>query len=133
MRSCAITSNLVHKLHSQELIINIEDNRGSDLVEFLCEIISIELIQDLIRPPDIVLVDRIDGEPPVVVSALRKVPGLTEGVEFFVQEVLHVHLDASVHAGFLQVSTEEKLREERLTHRSRKLRSRQHLKLLSDS
>lgn len=128
-----ITSNLVHKLHSQELIINIEDNRGSDLVEFFCKIIGIELIQDLIRPPDVVLVDRVDREPPVVVSALRIVPGLTEGEEFFVQEVLHVHLDASVHASFLQVSAERRLEEEKLTHRSRKLRSRQHLKLLLDS
>lgn len=117
----ALTSNLVHQLKGHELVVDIEHKRRSHLIDFLCEIVSFQLVQYLVRSAHVVLVDWVGENPSVVVGSLVVVSGLSEGVELLVEEVLHVHFDTSVHSGFLQVTSRLSTN---LTLRSRKLRNR---------
>lgn len=79
-----VTSELVHKVESHELIINVEDKGRSDLVHFLCKVIFFKLIEDLVGPSHVVLVDRIGEDPFTVMSTFTVVPSFPERVELLV-------------------------------------------------
>jgi len=53
------------------------------------------------------LIDHIAPIPPVVIGAFRVVPGLPEGIELFIQEVVVVHLNGLIHSAFFQVVSED--------------------------